>query len=363
MIGLPLDCCSRMLFVRQAGLCRQQGEPALLQLSLEPVLSDRMKGGKEHRVPLSNRAVSILKEMAELRQSDFVFAGLKQGRSLSDMALLMLVRDLHPGMCGPSKLSAAQVESLRRKLNGSIATRRRRYEGERQLQPSVTRETLKRLRTGARMVTIEIEKIRNLTGYNAILEEGRYAESTDVFLEAVSQRAFGELRDFFDQVYAPLCGIGEAAKIAEREQSAQRNGKHRARQIDEARYIFIEEVAETYHDTYGRRATTTEDGPWCGFLAEVLGRCEQRRITPKSARARWLDVKRKEFRKKLFSSAEPIIRARHVEFWRGVELGRSLYATSGSGGANFARVRIGHRKGRGHLGRAAAGRSKRAEAR
>jgi integrase len=58
----------------------------------------RMKGGKEHRVPLSDRAWAILKEMQELRQNDLVFPGSKQGRPLSDMSLLMLLRELRSGI-------------------------------------------------------------------------------------------------------------------------------------------------------------------------------------------------------------------------------------------------------------------------
>jgi len=58
----------------------------------------RMKGGKEHRVPLSDRALAILREMQELRQNDLVFPGSKQGRPLSDMNLLMLLRELRPGI-------------------------------------------------------------------------------------------------------------------------------------------------------------------------------------------------------------------------------------------------------------------------
>src|SRR5262249_9651184 len=58
----------------------------------------RMKGGKEHRVPLSIRAIAILKEMQEVRQNDLVFPGFKQGRPLSDMSLLMLLRELRPGI-------------------------------------------------------------------------------------------------------------------------------------------------------------------------------------------------------------------------------------------------------------------------
>ncbi len=57
-----------------------------------------MKAGKEHRVPLSPRAIAIIKEMADIRMNEFVFPGMKQGRSLSDMALLMLLRDLRPGV-------------------------------------------------------------------------------------------------------------------------------------------------------------------------------------------------------------------------------------------------------------------------
>ncbi|MEE9588856.1 MAG: integrase arm-type DNA-binding domain-containing protein, partial [Hyphomicrobiaceae bacterium] len=59
--------------------------------------AERMKGGTTHRVPLSPRAIAIIKEMAEIRQSDFVFAGAKQGRPLSSMALAMLLRRMGHG--------------------------------------------------------------------------------------------------------------------------------------------------------------------------------------------------------------------------------------------------------------------------
>jgi integrase len=52
----------------------------------------RMKGEREHRVPLSARAIAALKEMAEIRQSDLIFPGAKQGCALSQMALAMLLR-------------------------------------------------------------------------------------------------------------------------------------------------------------------------------------------------------------------------------------------------------------------------------
>ena len=56
------------------------------------VAGDRMKAGKPHRVPLSSRALAILREMAAVRQNAFVFPGMKPGRPLSQMALLMLLR-------------------------------------------------------------------------------------------------------------------------------------------------------------------------------------------------------------------------------------------------------------------------------
>jgi integrase len=58
---------------------------------------NRMKGDAEHRVPLSAPAIAILKEMHEIRRGDLVFPGAKQGRPLSDMSLLMLLRRMGYG--------------------------------------------------------------------------------------------------------------------------------------------------------------------------------------------------------------------------------------------------------------------------
>jgi integrase len=52
----------------------------------------RMKGGREHRVPLSDRAMAILDELHQARVSAFVFPGLKRGQSLSTMALEGVLR-------------------------------------------------------------------------------------------------------------------------------------------------------------------------------------------------------------------------------------------------------------------------------
>ena len=53
---------------------------------------ERMKGGREHRVPLSERAMAILDELHQARVSEFVFPGFKRGRPLSNMALEAVLR-------------------------------------------------------------------------------------------------------------------------------------------------------------------------------------------------------------------------------------------------------------------------------
>jgi integrase len=59
------------------------------------VPAERMKGGREHRVPLSRRAHKIVKAMFEARNGGFVFAGQSPGRPLSMTALLKLLRRMN----------------------------------------------------------------------------------------------------------------------------------------------------------------------------------------------------------------------------------------------------------------------------
>jgi integrase len=54
--------------------------------------AERTKARKEHRVPLSQPAVAVLRRMAEVRHGDYVFPGGKQGKPLSNMALLKLLQ-------------------------------------------------------------------------------------------------------------------------------------------------------------------------------------------------------------------------------------------------------------------------------
>ncbi len=63
-----------------------------LRKSVWTIPGERMKGGKEHQVPLSAPAVAVLERMSNLQTGEFVFFGQSSGRSLSNMALLVLLR-------------------------------------------------------------------------------------------------------------------------------------------------------------------------------------------------------------------------------------------------------------------------------
>jgi integrase len=53
---------------------------------------ERMKAGREHRVPLSARAAAILKTLAKTKQGEFVFPGQTSHKPLSGMAMEMMLR-------------------------------------------------------------------------------------------------------------------------------------------------------------------------------------------------------------------------------------------------------------------------------
>ena len=68
-----------------------------LNMNVWTIPAARMKAKREHRVPLSARAFQIVADMKEPTEGDVlsaapVFAGLKRGRPLSNMAFLMLLR-------------------------------------------------------------------------------------------------------------------------------------------------------------------------------------------------------------------------------------------------------------------------------
>jgi integrase len=54
----------------------------------------RMKAEEEHKVPLSDRALAILRDMEKLRMSEFVFPGYRDGRPLWGNTVLQVLRQM-----------------------------------------------------------------------------------------------------------------------------------------------------------------------------------------------------------------------------------------------------------------------------
>jgi integrase len=63
-----------------------------LEKRLWIIPANRMKAGREHRVPLSDRAVAILRQLAEIKTGDFVFPGQRKNTPLWHMAMNMTLR-------------------------------------------------------------------------------------------------------------------------------------------------------------------------------------------------------------------------------------------------------------------------------
>jgi integrase len=56
------------------------------------VPGDRTKSGRDHRVPLSEAALAIISRQRRIAEGEYAFCGAKQGRPLSNMAMVVLLR-------------------------------------------------------------------------------------------------------------------------------------------------------------------------------------------------------------------------------------------------------------------------------
>ena len=63
-----------------------------LEASLWTIPGGRMKSGRLHKVPLSDRAIQIVSEMRSAPVSDYIFPGQSPNRPLSNMSMTMLLR-------------------------------------------------------------------------------------------------------------------------------------------------------------------------------------------------------------------------------------------------------------------------------
>lgn len=91
-LELLILCASRSAEVRLA-----EWSEFDLDAKLWIIPAVRMKMGKEHRVPLSDAAIDMLRQLHEQRHGDYVFPGQKRGKPLSVMALTMQLRRLDVG--------------------------------------------------------------------------------------------------------------------------------------------------------------------------------------------------------------------------------------------------------------------------
>lgn len=69
--------------------------------------ASRMKSGKEHRVPLSSGALKLLASLLRIEENPYLFPGAIRNKSLSNMALLMVMRGLKLGHYVPHGFRSA----------------------------------------------------------------------------------------------------------------------------------------------------------------------------------------------------------------------------------------------------------------
>ncbi|WP_456267767.1 tyrosine-type recombinase/integrase [Kushneria sp. AK178] len=62
--------------------------------------AERMKARREHRVPLSTQAVSLLADLPRVQGNPYVYPGARLGKPLSNMAMLQLMRGMGYGVDG-----------------------------------------------------------------------------------------------------------------------------------------------------------------------------------------------------------------------------------------------------------------------
>jgi integrase len=71
-----------------------------LEAAVWTIPADRMKAGREHRVPLSDAAMTILEALPRVEGNSYLLPGNRHGRPLSNMALLQLMRGIGYGVDG-----------------------------------------------------------------------------------------------------------------------------------------------------------------------------------------------------------------------------------------------------------------------
>jgi integrase len=92
--ALALELCI-LTAARSGEILGMQWSEVDLDTQVWTVPANRMKAGREHRVPLSPRAIAILRQLEELKVGEFIFPGQAPNKPLSGMALEMMLRRMH----------------------------------------------------------------------------------------------------------------------------------------------------------------------------------------------------------------------------------------------------------------------------
>ena len=78
-----------------------------------------------------------------------------------------------------------------------------------------------------------------------------------------------------------------------RREQVRRGTRRRPRQgLDQARLLLVSELVQVYEEMTGRAAAFTREGSCAKYLAQVLSRCERKRIAPKAAYESWGRVRK-----------------------------------------------------------------------
>jgi integrase len=92
--GLALELCI-LTAARSGEILGMQWSEIDFDKEVWTVPANRMKAGREHRVPLSPRVVAILRQLEELKAGEFVFPGQARNKPLSNMAMEMMLRRMN----------------------------------------------------------------------------------------------------------------------------------------------------------------------------------------------------------------------------------------------------------------------------
>lgn len=102
-IGSFQSACLRWLILHASRMSEATGarwSEIDLDAAVWTIPAGRMKAGTEHRIPLSDAAMAMLRELPREAGSDYLFPGARRGRHVSDTSIRNLMRDLGYGPGG-----------------------------------------------------------------------------------------------------------------------------------------------------------------------------------------------------------------------------------------------------------------------